>query len=88
MAGNSREPALAPENVKVMENLSVDPELGRGAKALCQAIGGISGNCPFAVYDLVDPARRHINLLGQPVFGDAKRLQEFLGEHLAGSHKR
>jgi hypothetical protein len=57
-------------------------------KVLSEPPGCVAGDGAGAVDDLIDAARRYGDVLREPVFGDGKGLEKFLGEHFAGRHKR
>ena len=87
-ARNGREPSFPAKDVQIVDHLGVDPELRRCSKILRQPVGGIRGNGPRPVDNLVDPTSRDSNVFGESVLGNPERFQELFGEDLAGSHKR
>ena len=86
-AGNFRR-ALALHPADVVIGLEVQPELRGGAEILAEADRGIDRDRACAADDFVDAARRNADVLGQAVFGDAQRRQEFFGENFAGRDER
>ncbi len=60
--------------------LQVEPKLRRHAEIAAKAQGGVRRNRTLAFDNLIDPARRHADVLGQPVLRNCHRLEEFLVE--------
>ena len=73
---------------QVIVRLQVQPELGFHAEVDAQARGGVGSDAALAGDDFADAALRHADLLGQPVLGDAQRLEEFFQQDFAGHGER
>ncbi len=55
---------------EVEAGLEVEPEAVGGTEVASQAEGGVGGDSPLAVDDLVDPPRGHADRDGEPVLAD------------------
>lgn len=60
------------------------PESLGSTEELRQAQPGIGGDGTLAGHDLADAPLRHADFPGQPVLGDAHRLEEFFQQDFAG----
>lgn len=67
--------------------LKVQPTLSICSEEASQPQGGFGGNGPFAGTDLVNPALRDSNGLGQSIPGDVERFQKILQEDFAGMNR-
>src|SRR5258706_13245359 len=65
---------------EIKVGLQVEPKLRRHAEIAAKAQGGVRRNRTLAFDNLIDPARRHADVLGQPVLRNCHRLEEFLVE--------
>ena len=73
---------------QVVMRLQVQPEFGFHAEKDTQARGGICGNAALAGDDFTNAALRYADFLGQPVLGDAQRLEEFFQQDFTWGGER
>lgn len=83
-----RQFARAFHAAQLVVGLEVEPELRAITKILGKAEGGVRGDSALAMHDLIDATRRHADVFREPVFGQAKRLEEFFDQHFAGGDER
>ena len=62
-------------NFEVVVSLQIDPETVGGAEGSGQPQGGVGADRPLAVNDFIDPARWHVDDLGQAVLTDGQRAE-------------
>ena len=62
----------------VMVGLQIQPHLGWPSEVAFEPEGGIHGEGTLTFHDFIDPARWHTDVLGNAVFRNAERNQEFL----------
>ena len=74
---------LIGSNIQIVVHLKSKPETGGIAEVARQSECSVSRDAASPVYDLVDPARRHVQIVAQPVLAEAKRLHEFLKKDCA-----
>lgn len=67
----------------IVVGLEVEPHFGRPRELAFETQCRVDRDRPLPFHDLVDPARRHAEVLGDPVFRNAQRQQEILAEDLA-----
>jgi hypothetical protein len=75
-------------HLQIVSGLKIQPEPLACAKEPGQPQGGIRGDIPLPVNNLVDASRRDADTLGQPVLADFHRAQELFQEDLAGVNGR
>src|ERR1043166_8771798 len=75
-------------DIEVIRRLQFQPEPVRGAEETRQTERGIGSHRPRAVHDLVDPAGRDLQALGQSVLRKLQGLEELLEQNLAGMNRR
>jgi hypothetical protein len=73
-------------HLEVVAGLQIQPKPITRAKIPRQPQGTICADGPGAMHDLVDPSRRHTDIPGQPVLGQAQRLEKIRREHFAGMY--
>ncbi len=71
-------------NLTVKVCLEVKPDFGRPLKISVESQGGVGGNGALAFDNFIDAARRNADILGKPIFRQAKRKQKVLAENLSG----
>lgn len=77
-------------NRRVISCLTAQPPAVAQAKVAVKPKIGISRDSTLARDNVAYALRRHANVLGKPVFGQAKRLEEFFVQHFAwgnGGHR-
>ena len=67
-------------DLEIIARLKAEPKAVARPEVACQTKGRIRGDRPGAMDDLVDPARRHTDVLGEPVLRNAQRLEDVEGE--------
>jgi hypothetical protein len=75
-------------HIQVVLCLKVQPKPLGGPEVASQSQRRICRDCPRAVHDLVDPARRNIDVLGQAILADPQGRQELLEQDLPGMDGR
>jgi len=73
-------------HLKVVARLQIEPKPITRAKIPRQPQGTICADGPGAMHDLVDSSRRHTDIPGQPVLGQAERLEKIRREDFAGMY--
>ena len=73
-------------HLKVVARLQIEPKPITRAKIPRQPQGTICADGPGAMHDLVDSSRRHTDIPGQPVLGQAERLEKIGREDFAGMY--
>jgi len=73
-------------HLEVVACLQIEPKPITRAKIPRQPQGTICGDGPGAMHDLVDSSRRHTDIPGQPVLGQAERLEKIRREDFAGMY--
>jgi hypothetical protein len=66
----------------IVVGLEIEPHIGWPAEVAFEAQGGVHGEGPLALDDLVDAPGRDANVLRDAVFREAKGNQEILAENL------
>lgn len=66
-------------DLQVIARLHVQPELRRGAEVPAESQRRVGRDPTLAVHDLIDTARRHGQIVGQPVLRERQRLKELRG---------
>jgi hypothetical protein len=79
---------IPPEVSAVVIGLEVKPELRTVPEVLREAERGVRGDGALAMHDFIDAARRDADVFGEPVFGEAERLEKFFDKHFAGRDER
>jgi hypothetical protein len=85
---------MIPLHLEVVAGLQIQPEPITRAEIPREPQGAIRADGSRAMHDLVDPSRRHTDIPGQPVLGQAQRLEKIrredfarmYGTHLASGH--
>lgn len=64
--------------------LQIEPDFGRPLEVTGEPQGGVCCDSAFALHDLIDAARRHADVIGESVFGQAQRKEEIFAENFTG----
>ena len=75
---------MVPLDLEVVAGLQIQPEPITRAEITREPQSTIRADGPGAMHDLVDPPRRHADIPGQSVLGQAKRLEKIRREDFAG----
>jgi hypothetical protein len=70
-------------HLQVVAGLQIEPKSITGAKIPREPQGTICANGPGTMHDLIDPSRRHTDIPGQSVLGQAQRLEKIRREDFA-----
>jgi hypothetical protein len=68
--------------LEIISSLEVHPELLGHSKVAGETESRVGSDSALSVYDLVDPSRRDIDVLGQTVLTYPHRAEKFLEENL------
>ncbi len=71
-------------NLSVIMSLQIQPHFSGPSEVAGEAQGGVSGDGALALYDLVDAARGHADVLSKAVFRQAERQEEILSKDFTG----